>query len=284
MLEKQKKNQKKPQKKTNNYADYLSEIEEENNNNEDDNLNNFLSQNDLHSSVEFEIGQILDQIKNKQPIDENEDEKTFLLTQNNENTEKEEKEPSKLTVKLENFKYSIFFHFDQLLAHYATAKDYYVAYATIEVICWFYMILFQPAFTYDPSDTYTFFLLESRIPKSFFWIILIQFILIVIDRVIYLFRSTTSKVAMQYFTLIYYFILLFMILPEGSGEPFLQKPFLVFFFLLKCFYWWLSALQISDGFPINIQSRFLTKSYSQVRFVFSYFFLLFNYIYYFIFY
>jgi hypothetical protein len=59
-------------------------------------------------------------------------------------------------------------------------------------------VLFQNAFTSYPNTEITLFLLESRIPESFFYILITQFFLILTDRVVYLFRSIKAKVCVEY--------------------------------------------------------------------------------------
>lgn len=155
------------------------------------------------------------------------------------------------------------FYYFSLLKHKLTANDYYVPMVSVECLAFFYIVLCQNGFSYNAPSEYSFILLESRIPTSFFFILLLQFCFIVIDRVIYLFRSILCKIIMQYFTMIYYLLVLFFYLPSGHEEPFHSSWVLIVFFILKCIYWWISALQISDGYPPNIQTRYITSSYGK---------------------
>ena len=163
-------------------------------------------------------------------------------------------------------KYRIKHYFYRLLEHKATARDYYVPMVTVEVLGFFFMILCQNSFTYNPPEGYSFVLLESRIPKSFFLILLAQFLFIVFDRVIYLFRSIFFKIILQYVTLTYYTVLLFLILPEGRSEWFDDQWVIWIYYISKMIYWWLSGLQIAEGYPVDIQKRWMTKSYGQIRY------------------
>ena len=158
-------------------------------------------------------------------------------------------------------KLKLHFYYFTLFLHKATAKDYYVPMVSVECLAFFYMVLCQNAFSYNPPDEYSFILLESRIPTSFFFILLIQFLMIVFDRVIYLFRSVFAKVVMQYVSLFYYTLLLFFILPNGQGKQFDEIYVLILFYMMKCCYWWISALQICEGYPVNIQKRWIAQSY-----------------------
>ena len=162
------------------------------------------------------------------------------------------------------------FYYSRVLSHKATAKDYYVQMVTVQVLAFFYMLLAQNAFSYNPPSEYSFILLESRIPTSFFLMLLFQFLFIIIDRVIYLFRSILAKIIMQYFTLFYYTLMLFFVLPNGRGEQFDEIIVLILFYGMQCIYWWISALQICEGYPVNIQKRWITKSYNMIhRYIFE---------------
>mgnify|MGYP005993317749 CR=1 FL=1 len=163
--------------------------------------------------------------------------------------------------KLKRMKDRLRFYYYTLFLHKATAKDYYVPMVSIECLAFFYMVLCQNAFSYNPPEDYSFILLESRFPTSFFFILLLQFLFIVIDRIIYLFRSVLCKVILQYVTLFYYTLLLFFILPNGQGKQFDEIWVLILFYGMKCIYWWISALQICEGYPANIQKRWMTQSY-----------------------
>ena len=92
------------------------------------------------------------------------------------------------------------FYFSSLLCEKNSRKDYYMVLFIIETIVFGFLVLFQSAFTSYPNTEWTLFLLESRIPESFFYILLTQFFLILIDRVIYLYRSVRAKVLTQLIT------------------------------------------------------------------------------------
>jgi len=73
--------------------------------------------------------------------------------------------------------------------------------------------------------------------------------------------------ALQYATLIVYHWLLFFYLPHGNQAAFNSEWSLVVFYMLKCVYWWYSALQIRAGYPLFVQSRPLTSPpYGYVRY------------------
>eukprot|EP01094_Clydonella_sp_ATCC50884_P029310 TRINITY_DN9135_c0_g1_i2.p1 TRINITY_DN9135_c0_g1~~TRINITY_DN9135_c0_g1_i2.p1 ORF type:complete len:999 (+),score=344.71 TRINITY_DN9135_c0_g1_i2:353-2998(+) len=160
------------------------------------------------------------------------------------------------------------FYYHSLLNKKHSYNDYYVELFLVETIVFFFLLFFQSAFTAYPNTQWTLFLLESRIPESFFYILLSQFVLILADRVVYLFRSVLAKIVLQYVTIAAYHYLLFIYLPNSNQKPFNHQFSLVAFYLLKCVYWWLSDLQIRSGYPLYVQQRALTGSpYSYPRYL-----------------
>ena len=77
----------------------------------------------------------------------------------------------------------------------------------------------------------------------------VQILIIILDRVCYLFRSILSKLLLQYATLLYWFIKLFFQWPVSSQAAFTANGFLQFFFVLKLLYFVCSGLQLHAGFP-----------------------------------
>ncbi len=58
------------------------------------------------------------------------------------------------------------------------------------------------------------FFLQSRIPSIYLWILIIQFMLILLDRIIYLYRSVKAKLVLQYVLIVIYHSVLFFYLPS----------------------------------------------------------------------
>ena len=86
------------------------------------------------------------------------------------------------------------------------------------------------------------------------WVLLafLQFLIIVVDRVLYLRRSIFSKAVLQVATLILYFSIFFL----RMRQPLLtdSRAFVLLLFLLKCSYWVFSARQIRLGYPKGLTS------------------------------
>jgi hypothetical protein len=94
-----------------------------------------------------------------------------------------------------------------------------------------------------------------------------QFVIIVIDRVLYLRRSILSKAVLQVFTLVLFFGLFFfdMRSPKLAASP----PFVTALFALKCHYWIFSARQVRLGYPKGLDMHAQSANYFFHDFSFS---------------
>jgi len=63
----------------------------------------------------------------------------------------------------------------------------------------------------------------------------------------------------------FYNSVLIFFLPYVNMKSFQDSPSLIAFYLLKCIYMTLSALQICYGYPQTTRNRFMTKKPSEVR-------------------
>jgi hypothetical protein len=77
----------------------------------------------------------------------------------------------------------------------------------------------------------------------------IQILIIILDRVCYLFRSMFSKLLLQYCTILYWCSKIFFDWPQSSQTAFNANSWLQFFFVLKLLYFIFSGLQLYTGFP-----------------------------------
>eukprot|EP01133_Synstelium_polycarpum_P001527 gene1527-1783_t len=125
----------------------------------------------------------------------------------------------------------------------------------------YYIPLF---FTAIPSADITQFLEQNVIPRQYIAILLVQFGLIILDRIIYIYRSVKAKFALQVVLTILYHAFLFFYFPKLIHKPFdFENTWtLVVFYILKCIYLYYSALQICYGYPILTEGRFLMDGYS----------------------
>jgi piezo-type mechanosensitive ion channel component 1/2 len=138
-----------------------------------------------------------------------------------------------------------------------------------ELMSFFLIMLFPTVFIGGTATNITQFFSSGRsIPMSYVLTLLTQFLLIVADRVIYLFRAVRVKVIFQYLQVFFLHFWLWFFLPSQNGDYFARFPSLIVFYLLKFVYLTVSGLQIAYGYPQFVQGQFLTdsKSPSQLRY------------------
>lgn len=149
--------------------------------------------------------------------------------------------------------------FQNLVAH-KPGRDWYVYMWFIELVCFFFIIILPNPFIGNAGGNVVEFLTQSRLPNSYVLTLLAQFVLIVIERVLYLFRAMKAKVIQHVLLVILYHVWLLFVSPLLTGEDFRSQPILISFYLLKMIYLYLSSMQIMHGYPAFVQGQFLTDS------------------------
>ena len=153
--------------------------------------------------------------------------------------------------------------------HTRLGKDYYTAMFVTEFLCFVYLLFFAATFT-GSSGQLVEYVQQSYLPTSYVMVLLVQFVVILVDRIIYLCRSVFWKLVMQYGTLVVYNVFILWVFPyqmdaqvdfERWESAFCASGSLQVLFLFKCVYWLLSALQIRDGYPMVAGERVLMRSY-----------------------
>jgi len=151
-------------------------------------------------------------------------------------------------------------NFVQNLVAHKPGKDYYVQMWFIELVCFFFIIILPSPFIGNASGNVADFLTQSRLPNSYVLTLLVQFIFIVIERVLYLFRAIKIKVIYHCLLVLLYHIWLLFVSPILTSEDFRSQKILITFYLLKLIYLYLSSLQIMHGYPAFVQGQYLTDS------------------------
>ncbi|CAF0897645.1 unnamed protein product [Adineta ricciae] len=106
---------------------------------------------------------------------------------------------------------------------------------------------------------------ENKVPVAFLVMLLIQFLLIVIDRALYLRRNVRGKLFFQLFQVIGVHIWLFFILPGITHTKFRQNRAAQFWYLFKCIYFGYSSIQVRLGYPQRIAGNFLMKRFNYIN-------------------
>ncbi|XP_013388062.1 piezo-type mechanosensitive ion channel component 2 isoform X1 [Lingula anatina] len=116
----------------------------------------------------------------------------------------------------------------------------------------------------DASSVATY-ISENRIPWPFLVMLIVQFVLIVVDRALYLKKDVFGKFAFQIILVLVLHIWVFFALPAITERKFVDNVPANLWYFVKCVYFGLSAYQIRCGYPTRILGNFLTKSYNYLN-------------------
>eukprot|EP00002_Diphylleia_rotans_P027716 TRINITY_DN5567_c0_g1_i2.p1 TRINITY_DN5567_c0_g1~~TRINITY_DN5567_c0_g1_i2.p1 ORF type:complete len:2292 (-),score=444.02 TRINITY_DN5567_c0_g1_i2:1261-8136(-) len=143
-------------------------------------------------------------------------------------------------------------------------RDLYVWMFSLEIASFFYIAFFYNYFSGTKQEDLAQAIESNSLPGQFVYSLFLQFIVIIIDRVVYLYRSLRLKMALQLFVVVFFHVLFFYIIPLESEVPFTENGPLVVLYIIKSLYFYVSALQISYGYPRFTGGQLLTRNYSIV--------------------
>ncbi|XP_060075477.1 piezo-type mechanosensitive ion channel component 1-like [Ylistrum balloti] len=123
---------------------------------------------------------------------------------------------------------------------------------------------FGPAQSAGGGDV-TSYLRNDRVPVTFLFMLVTQFILIIVDRALYLRKNVMGKFIFQIFLVAMIHIWLFFILPSVTERKFSENIPAQLWYFMKCIYFGLSAYQIRSSYPTRILGNFLTKKYNYLN-------------------
>lgn len=106
---------------------------------------------------------------------------------------------------------------------------------------------------------------QNKIPASFLGMMLAQFILIIIDRAIYLRKQILIKLIFQVFLVALVHVWMFFALPQITGRRFVYNVAAQLWYFTKCIYFGFSSYQIRCGYPTRILGNFLTLKYNYIN-------------------
>ncbi|KAL7713233.1 Uncharacterized protein QTN25_009293 [Entamoeba marina] len=158
-----------------------------------------------------------------------------------------------------------FKHFHHSVLHdvFKTGKDLYTPMFVVELGCLIYLFFFLNNFT-GLDGNFKDFIFGNYVPLPFALVLFIQFLNMLVDRIIYLCRSVKAKLVLQFVTVIIYGILFFLYFPILNDKRLSKIPSLVFFYIFKCVYWVLSGIQIRCGYNFLSSGRILQKYYDYI--------------------
>jgi hypothetical protein len=108
---------------------------------------------------------------------------------------------------------------------------------------------------------------KNKVPYTFLIMFLIQFILMIVDRAMYLRKNRYGKFILQVVLVVFVHGWIFFILPYISKLPFLENRPAQIWYFFKCIYFGYSSRQIRCGYPTRILGNFLTKSYNYLNLI-----------------
>lgn len=130
----------------------------------------------------------------------------------------------------------------------------------------FFVILFGfSAFGAQQDGSVSDYLQDNRVPPLFLFMLIFQFMLIIVDRGIYLRKNILAKIIFQFIQIILLHIWLFIVFPvvtKTSCNTLIPPQI---YYIAKCSYLLLSAYQIRCGYPTRILGNFLCKAYGYVN-------------------
>ncbi|KAK2191339.1 hypothetical protein NP493_54g05013 [Ridgeia piscesae] len=103
---------------------------------------------------------------------------------------------------------------------------------------------------------------DNKVPVPFLVMLLAQFILMIVDRALYLRKDIFGKFILQIILVAVVHIWMFFILPLITQRSFTDNTPAKLWYFVKCVYFGLSAYQIRSSYPYRILGNFLTKKYN----------------------
>lgn len=97
--------------------------------------------------------------------------------------------------------------------------------------------------------------------------LILQFILIIVDRALFLRKYILGKIIFQFLQIVGVHIWMFFVLPAVTERSFNAKLPPQMWYMVKCFYLLLSGYQIRCGYPTRILGNFLCKGYNYVNMI-----------------
>lgn len=101
---------------------------------------------------------------------------------------------------------------------------------------------------------------SNAVPTGFIASLLTVFILAILDRFAYTFRSLRFKLVLHYVVTFLGHIIIFFYIPKLNGQPFDGSPLLVLLYLFFAGYLWYSAQQLKYGYPLYCKQHFFAEA------------------------
>ena len=106
---------------------------------------------------------------------------------------------------------------------------------------------------------------QNNIPPQLLVFMLLQFMLIIVERIIYLYHSLRAKMVLQITFCLFLQLVVFVILPRTTALAFADNTVIIGWYFVSSVYLLVSAYQIRYAYPKCILRQSLTKSYTQTN-------------------
>ncbi|XP_033646701.1 piezo-type mechanosensitive ion channel component 2-like [Asterias rubens] len=158
------------------------------------------------------------------------------------------------------------FYNNMLDPTYSAVTDVYVPMFLCDVFNFILFAVMSYSFGEEQAQTDVADMIQSNSISMFFVLfLLLQFVLMVIDRAIYLRKAVIAKFIFLIAVIIGVHVWLFFLLPKINNRRFIDNTPAQVFYFVKCVYFALSAYQIRCGYPTRILGNCLCKRYNYVN-------------------
>eukprot|EP00730_Choanoeca_flexa_P018701 TRINITY_DN9110_c0_g1_i1.p1 TRINITY_DN9110_c0_g1~~TRINITY_DN9110_c0_g1_i1.p1 ORF type:complete len:901 (+),score=178.58 TRINITY_DN9110_c0_g1_i1:368-2704(+) len=152
-------------------------------------------------------------------------------------------------------------HFYDHILNPATSlpEDYYIASFLLEFASFLVIVFGWDGFRREDEYSTSKGLQADHIPGTLLMFLLLQFLMILVDRALYITRSLKLKLIYHYVSVILIHFLFFYTVPSTTGRSFISNGVLIALYLLKVSYFLVSSYQIRASYPNSVQRNALTK-------------------------
>ena len=154
------------------------------------------------------------------------------------------------------------FYYRLLNPPFRIRHDLYSAMFLCDFINFFIVVMAFNSFGSSTGESISKYFEDNKVPIPFLFMIMAQFCSMIIDRSLYLRKNIKLRL---YFHIALVFIIhfwLFFSLPSYTERPFQDLGPPKVWYIFKCIYLILSAIQVKGGYPTRILGNTFTKKYS----------------------